>query len=567
MKRVFSIVFALALVLSFSLVVTVPVAAVSGNITGDTTWSTDQTITADVTVNSGVTLTIDPGVTVKFNKGTSGPSLIINGNLVAEGTSGSNIVFTSSEGSPAANDWWRIQFNTGSHGSMKYCNIAYGTIPVYLNDVDGTAGNPAVTIANCNIHDSGDTGISLMKSDYNTVKDNTVTLARVGQAIWLDTSSHNLVEGNTCTDSVEGGYGIRAVGNFGTFSGNIIRGNTCTGEWTCGIGLFDGADNIVENNTCTGTGLHNAFAIETGYGGTSSGNIIRGNTFSSASGLVMFARNWRYPADVYGTVSNIQITGNTITGVYGIRLMSVTAGVVDSFPCNIDATQFTVNYNNLLCTTYGVKNNGAGTLDAECNWWGTAVESGIIALIFEQPGTVDHTPWLTEAYTPQKSVAPIAGGGTAYFDPDQGSIEGLTAVSPPTPPPATLTLPYGMFNFTICCFTGTTVTLTITLPGAVPPGTKWYKYNNGAWDALPIGGGGTNVITVTLEDNNSVHDEDPTQYRIIDQGAPGFEAGGAVGWQTYPVSKARVLLPWIALLAAIMAGASLLVLRRRRAHI
>ena len=38
----------------------------------------------------------------------------------------------------------------------------------------------------------------------------------------------------------------------------------------------------------------------------------------------------------------------------------------------------------------------------------------------------------------------------------------------------------------------------------------------------------------------------------------------AVGWETYPVSKVRVLLPWIALFAVIVAGASLLVLRHRR---
>ena len=37
-----------------------------------------------------------------------------------------------------------------------------------------------------------------------------------------------------------------------------------------------------------------------------------------------------------------------------------------------------------------------------------------------------------------------------------------------------------------------------------------------------------------------------------------------VGWDTYPVNKVRVLLPWIGLLGAIIAGASLLVLRRRR---
>jgi hypothetical protein len=37
-----------------------------------------------------------------------------------------------------------------------------------------------------------------------------------------------------------------------------------------------------------------------------------------------------------------------------------------------------------------------------------------------------------------------------------------------------------------------------------------------------------------------------------------------VGWETYPINKLRVLVPWVALLTAIIAGASLLVLRRRR---
>lgn len=38
-----------------------------------------------------------------------------------------------------------------------------------------------------------------------------------------------------------------------------------------------------------------------------------------------------------------------------------------------------------------------------------------------------------------------------------------------------------------------------------------------------------------------------------------------VGWQTYPINKVRVLLPWIALFAAIVVGVSLLALKRRRA--
>ncbi len=39
----------------------------------------------------------------------------------------------------------------------------------------------------------------------------------------------------------------------------------------------------------------------------------------------------------------------------------------------------------------------------------------------------------------------------------------------------------------------------------------------------------------------------------------------AVGWEVYPTDKLAVLAPWVALLAAIAAGTSLLVRRRRRA--
>jgi len=569
MKRIFSILFALVLVLTMSLVLAVPVAAtdVSGTIASSTTWSvagSPYIVTADVTVNAGVTLTIDPGVTVKFNKGTSGPSLIINGNLVAEGTSGSNIVFTSSAGSPAANDWWRIQFNTGSTGSVKYCDIAYGTIPIYLNDVDGSAGNPAVTVENCNIHDGGSTGISLIRSDYNTVKDNTVTLVGIGQAIWLDTCSNNLIEGNTCTSATGGGTGIRLVGNFGDYSGNIVRANTCTGL-SIGMSLESGAtNNIIENNNCHDN-VGNAFGIETGYGKTSSGNIIRGNTFSSAPGLlVMYVRNWQFPGEPWGTFSDIQITDNTITGQYGIRLLP---------DCNIDATQFTVNNNNLLGTTYGVKNNGAGTLNAENNWWGTAVESEIQALIVEQPGTIDYTPWLTGSVT--QSVTTATGTGTASFSSDGGALGSEAAVAEgtlPTTGKPNLVFPHGFFSFTITGLTlSQIVTVTITLPSAVPVGTQYWKYGPttavpaGEWYQIVMGSDdGDNVITITLQDGGVGDDDLTADGTIVDQGGTGNP--GAVGWETYPVSKVRVLLPWIALFAAIIAGASLLVLRRRRAQ-
>jgi len=59
-----------------------------------------------------------------------------------------------------------------------------------------------------------------------------------------------------------------------------------------------------------------------------------------------------------------------------------------------------------------------------------------------------------------------------------------------------------------------------------------------------------------------VNDNDPSHYFGKTVPPPP-----TVGWETYPINKVRVLLPWIALLAAIIVGASLLVLRHRRAQI
>ena len=109
------------------------------------------------------------------------------------------------------------------------------------------------------------------------------------------------------------------------------------------------------------------------------------------------------------------------------------------------------------------------------------------------------------------------------------------------------------------------MTLNMTFPQPIPVGYKWWKYVGGSWYSLPIGSDdGDAFIQVTLTDGAFPDDEDTIPGQITDQGGPG--PGGAVGWGTYPVSKARVLLPWIALLAAITAGASILVVRRRRAQ-
>ena len=88
--------------------------SVSGTISSNTTWTaanSPYTVTGNMTVSSGVTLTIEPGVTVKFD---SDKVMIVEGELLAQGTSGNRITFTSSAASPAPGDWGHIRFKDSS---------------------------------------------------------------------------------------------------------------------------------------------------------------------------------------------------------------------------------------------------------------------------------------------------------------------------------------------------------------------------------------------------------------------------------------------------------------------
>ncbi|PWJ60214.1 hypothetical protein CLV98_101395 [Dyadobacter jejuensis] len=83
---------------------------VSGKITTNTTWTANNQylLSGFVYVESGVTLTIEPGTVIKGDKPTKGSLIIQPGaKIMAEGTADAPIVFTSNQakGQRAAGDW------------------------------------------------------------------------------------------------------------------------------------------------------------------------------------------------------------------------------------------------------------------------------------------------------------------------------------------------------------------------------------------------------------------------------------------------------------------------------
>ena len=110
--------------------------------TSNTTWTlanSPYVLDGNVTVAAGATLTIEPGVIVKFNGTTR--ELRVNGVLSAVGTSASHITFTSYQDDTAGGDtngdgsatigapgqWYRVWVSSGNGSSqLRYADVRFG---------------------------------------------------------------------------------------------------------------------------------------------------------------------------------------------------------------------------------------------------------------------------------------------------------------------------------------------------------------------------------------------------------------------------------------------------------
>jgi len=134
MKR-YSIVF-IAFAAFFSAWATASLAqtTVSGDIVSDTTWTASGNpyiVIGDVTVLAGVTLTIEHGVIVKFDDGTT---LHVKGALDAIGFMSDSVYFTSSSASPSKGIWNGLDIRTtlGGTATIQFCNFMYAGTAVYF---------------------------------------------------------------------------------------------------------------------------------------------------------------------------------------------------------------------------------------------------------------------------------------------------------------------------------------------------------------------------------------------------------------------------------------------------
>ena len=309
-------------------------ALACGQIVTDTVWTAATgiyTVTCDVSVQAGVTLTIEPGVIVQFEH--SGDDLVISGGLQAVGTEFSSIVFQPVTGT-IPGSWGRLAFLTGSSGILDHTVLEYGGSEnglLYLasdqvqliNSAVQYSANTGIVIAGASPLISGTQILSNTASSqgggiYNysgspTIQNNTFrnnSATANGGGIY-NSSGSPTIQNNTFrnnSDTANGGGIFNGAGSP-TIQNNTFQGNSVTGS---GGGIFNSSGSpTIQNNTFQGNSATSGGGILNSSGSTTiQNNTCQGNSATGGGGGI-------FNSSDSPTIRNNVIVSNTATALYG----------------------------------------------------------------------------------------------------------------------------------------------------------------------------------------------------------------------------------------------------------
>jgi hypothetical protein len=384
---------------------------VNGIITSNTTWiqaNSPYTFTGPVAVNTGVTLTIQAGVTV--NIGTN--FLQVNGTLVAKGRASELITFkgimircyveTYMSFSQSSTSWDQ---GTGTGCIIQNCKIT--DVSININDASPKIDesqiysevNPPANGGNINVN-----GGNPIISGNNITVNNAINVAYgnptiIYNTIYVSSASSNAIgigggggSSIICDNNVTGNsYALSGISFYGNAPNSIVSDNIIS-NWGDGIEIFQGNSGTltIQRNLITGCYA----GIETYKAGV----IIQNNTFVNA-------KNGLAPTSLYLHASPVVI------------------------------------YNNFQSNTGSIWLTSSGNVNAAYNWWGTTNTQAINQTVHDSKndftvGTVSFVPFLT-APNPEAMPDP----NTPIPTPNTSPSPTATPNSTPTATPITQSTP------------------------------------------------------------------------------------------------------------------------------
>lgn len=341
-----------------------PATLVGGPIVSDITWTLANSpylVVENIQVMPEVTLTIEPGVAVRFDRG---KLLQVEGTLIARGTESSPITFTSAQASPQPGDWGGIIFidssvdatldGAGNYlgGSvLQYCIVEYGG-DVVESAVHAPAAAPFID--HCRVRNNASRGIRI-----------------AGSSGKLAVVSHSTVNNNSASKGYDQAsrFGGGIYAEYSKVVSNTISDNTASGE-AYGAGIY-ALNSMVSNNIITGNRASNDSTSGNARGGgilaiksTINNNIVTGNRATSLNpslggGIAAYQ----------STVDSNIVTGNSSIADYGFR---------GGFGGGIDAAGTTVVSNNIV--TGNLAQSGGGIFAAESTFSNNTITSNTVPL-------------------------------------------------------------------------------------------------------------------------------------------------------------------------------------------
>lgn len=302
----------------------------------DTVWSGDILVDGILTIPAGVSLEIRPGTRVRFTRfdsngdGIGENEIFIQGVLKAEGTAESPILFTSAEAHPVPGDWGAVNMMAAEEENLfSHCRVEYAYRGFHSHFSDAVVSH-CEFVRNVRGMQFQEATVTItdtqLRDNFNGIqfRDSRVVLKN-----FVIRDNH---------------WGLRCV-----YSEVTVEAGEVTGNLINGINLRD--------STLDGSGLRVAGNRKGIYLQGSKGTLRDSELFdNSEHGILLEKSN--------AVVSNNRISGN---GRAGILWRDSTGSLRD----------------NRLAGNgeYALVNEGAGTVDARGNAWGSLDPAAIAGLI------------------------------------------------------------------------------------------------------------------------------------------------------------------------------------------